>query len=309
MFLISVGCSDPLDDEIAFLQSKTQTDLASLADKLDSGQIRNGQMLTQYSDILSKQRPELATLLDQLARDGTRDGAMYGSLRERVNAAGDASNFLSKEEQVEELQNLKQALSPTLFNDALSDPLNVMADMSAGTLARVNAMSQNQLAGKGENFGAGSQLVGNPSYGNWVGGSGGSSFWQWVGMYAMFSSLSNSISYDRWGRHRRYSYYNDYGRYRYSSPKQRRTQADVWKKTKKSFSTSKRYSSPYSTSRTGSSGLSRQSSQAKTAAGSGFNSQSKFRQNSSKSSYSKSKNNSSFRNSRSSTSRGVSRGK
>jgi len=307
MFLLSVGCSDPLDEKITFLQGKTQSDLSALANKLNSGQIRNATMLNEYAQNVTKARPELATLLSQLATDGSSDGVMFMSLSERVDAAKKASNFLSKEEQVEELENLKQALSPTLFNDALSDPLNVIADMSGGSLARVNSMSQAQLASGGEDFGAGSQLVGNPSYGSWN-NSGGFSFWQWYGMYAMFSSLTNRVSYDRWGRNRRYSYYNDYGRYRYSSPKQRKRQSDVWKKTKKSFSTGQRYSSPYSTARTGSSGLSRQSSQAKTAAGKGFNSQSKFRQNRTKSSYSNN-NNSSFRNSRSNTSRGVRRGK
>jgi len=306
MFLLVFGCSDPLDDEIAFLQTKTQQNLSTLATKLDGGDIRNAMLLTQYATVLKKQRPELDTLLGHLERDGTKEGTMFKGLSERVVAGATASNFMSKEEQAEELQNLVQALDPTLFNDALSDPLNVMADMSAGSLARVNAMSQ--ASSQGEDFGAGSQLVGNPGYGNWVSGSGGSSFWQWYGMYAMFSNFSNPVSYDRWGRHRRYSYYNDYGRYRYSSPKQRRKQTSVWNSTKKSFSTGQRYSSPYSTSRSsGGSSLSRQSSQAKTAATRQAKSTAS-KSSRTKSSYSNN-NNSSFRNSRSSTSRGVSRGK
>lgn len=298
-FFLSVGCSDPMGEKIDALQGIVNNDLTQLTEKLDSGQIRNATMLNQYADILTKQRPELGQLLSQLARDGSSDGVMFNGLKERVRAAKQATNFVSKEEQLHELENLHQALNPILFNDALSDPLNVMADMSKGSLARVNAVSQNQQT-TGEDFGAGSQLVGNPSYGSWS-NSGGSSFWQWYGMYAMFSNLTNPIGYDRWGRNRRYSYHNDYGRYRYSSPKQRKAQTDTWNKTKKSYSTGSRYKSPYSTSRTGSSGLSRQSSQAQTAAVSAASRQSKFSQ--------QRKNNSSFRNSRSSTSRGVSRGK
>jgi hypothetical protein len=174
-------------------------------------------------------------------------------------------------------------------------------------LARVNSISQaqEQTANQSQDFGAGSQLVGNPNYGSWS--SGGNSFWQWYGMYAMFSNLtSGPIGYDRWGRHRGYSYYNDYGRYRYSSPKQRSQQQTTWNQTKKKFSTGQRYSTPYSKSRAGASGLSRRSAQAKSAAGSGFSTSNKFRQQRSSSSYS---NSSSFRNSRSNTSRGVSRGK
>jgi len=302
MFFLVFGCSDPIDGEIEFLQTKTTQSLATLSKKLDDGEVRNAMLLKEYATLMIAQRPELDTLLNHLAKDGTSEGAMFRGLRDRVSVAAVDSNFMSKEEQLEELKNLEQALDPVLFNDALSDPLNVVADMSSGKLARVNAISQER---SGEDFGAGSQLVGNPNYGNWVGGSGGSSFWQWYGMYAMFSNLSNPISYDRWGRHRRYSYYNDYGRYRYSSPKQRRSQSKVWQSTKKSFSTGQRYNSPYSTSRSGSSGLSRKSSQAKSAAGKGFRTTSSY----SKSSYSKSNTSSSFRNSRSSTSRGVSRGK
>lgn len=306
MFLLVVGCSDPLDEQIQFLQGKTQQDLVKLSDKLATGEIRNAMILSQYADTLSKERPQLATLLGRLATDGTSDGAIFKGLSERVEEAKVASNFLSKEDQAQELENLSQALSPTLFNDALSDPINVIADMSGGALARVNAISAGQT-NAGEDFGPGSQLVGNPNYGNWANDGSGFSFWQWYGMYALFSNLSSPISFDRWGRHRRYSYYNDYGRYRYSSPKQRRYQENVWKKTKKSFSTGKRFSTPYSSARTGSAGLSRQSSQARTAAGKSFGTQNKFRSTGTKSSYSK--NNSSFRNSRSTTSRGVSRGK
>lgn len=307
MLLLSVGCSDPLGEQIEFLQNKTQQDLSKLSDKLASGQIRNATLLTQYADILTKQRPELKSLLGQLALDGTNEGVMFNALSDRVREAQSASNFLSKEAQAQELENLAQALNPTLFNDALSDPLNVIADMSSGELARVNALSQSALANTGEDFGPGAQLVGNPNYGNWANDGSGFSFWQWYGMYAFFSNISSPISFDRWGRHRRYSYYNDYGRYRYSSPKQRRYQGDIWKKTRKTFSTGQRYKSPYSTSRTGSSGLSRQSNQAKSAASSGYSTPKNFRQKNTKSSYSKTS--SSFRNSRSSTSRGVSRGK
>ena len=226
-----------------------------------------------------------------------------------MSPTANSENFTSKEQLLDELENINQALSPNLFNDALSDPLNVMADMSKGSLARVNSISQaqEQYANGSGDFGAGSQLVGNPNYGNWSSGSNGTSFWQWYGMYAMFSSLTRGgIGYDRWGRNRGYSYYNDYGRYRYSSPKQRNQQQKVWNRTKKKFSTGQRYATPYSKSRVGASRLSSNSIQAKSAAGTGFSSSNKFRKQRSTSSYS---NSSSFRNSRSTTSRGVSRGK
>lgn len=308
LFAIIGGCSDPLDDSISTLKQQNKVNLSTLEQALDSSKIRNATILSQYSQILEKTRPELAPLLVNLVKDSTSKGPLFQGLSKRVSEATNTANFVSKEEQAQELDNINQALNPTLFNDALSDVVNVVADMSNGELARVNSMSQaqSQQANKSSDFGAGSQMVGNPSYGNWSNNSNGTSFWQWYGMYAMFSNLTNPISYDRWGRNRGYSYYNDYGRYRYSSPKQRKKQSDTWKRTNKKFSTGQRYSSPYSTSRVGSSKLSRQSSQAKTAAGKGFTSPNKFKQTRTKSSYS---NNSSFRNSRSTTSRGTRRGK
>jgi len=304
---IASGCSDPLDDSIDLLKQKTQSSLIALEQQLNANQITNAVILTQYGEIIKKSRPELNPLINQLMIDGTTQGSMYQSLVKRVNEAQVATNFISKNEQAQELENLRQALDPVLFNDALSDIVNVLADMSNGQLPRVNAMSQaqSQQANSSENFGSGSQLVGNPSYGSWS-NNNGMSFWQWYGMYAMFSNLTSPISYDRWGRYRGYSYYNDYGRYRYSSPKQRKKQSNTWNKTTKKFSTGQRYSSPYSKSRVGSSRLSRQSSQAKTAAGKSFTNPNRFKKTRSTSSYS---NNSSFRNSRSTTSRGSSRGK
>lgn len=307
LFAIISGCSDPLDDSINIFKQQNDRKLSTLKTKLDNHHIRNATLLSQYSQVLEKSRPELAPLLTHLVKDATSEGPLFMGLVDRVKAAKIESNFVSKDEQAQELDNINEALNPTLFNDALSDVVNVVADMSKGELARVNSMSQaqSQQANKSENFGPGSQLVGNPSYGNWS-NNNGMSFWEWYGMYALFSNLSSPISFDRWGRHRGYSYYNDYGRYRYSSPKQRKKQSDVWKKTTKKFSTGQRYSSPYSTSRVGSSRLSRQSTRAKTVAGKSFAGNDRFNKARNKSSYS---NNSSFRNSRSSTSRGSRRGK
>ncbi|NRA62410.1 MAG: hypothetical protein HRU25_16215, partial [Psychrobium sp.] len=252
-FVLVSACSDPLDEKIIQLQKQSTTALKTLGQQLDDGQIRNALILKQYSALLVAKRSELRPLLDALAKDATSAGPMYLGLKRRVEDAKTASNFIDKQEQVEELSNIVAALNPTLFGDALSDPVNVIADMSKGELARVNSISQaqSQQANSSENFGAGSQMVGNPNYGSWSSGSGGSSFWQWYGMYAMFSNLTSPISYDRWGRNRGYSYYNDYGRHRYSSPKQRQQQQKTWNNTKKTFSKGQQYSSPYSKSRVG----------------------------------------------------------
>ncbi|PCJ32036.1 MAG: hypothetical protein COA99_16675, partial [Moraxellaceae bacterium] len=148
-------------------------------------------------------------------------------------------------------------------SDALSGPANVLSDMSEGRLPRVNAISrkaeQSQGASKQE---VGQQLVGNPSYGNWRTHSSGRSFWEWYGMYSMFSNFypSRYNYYDRWSSRRGYSYYNDVGRSSFTSPKQYQSQAVTDKKAKfRARKTGGSYNSPYSKQRSGATGLSKTS--------------------------------------------------
>jgi hypothetical protein len=306
LLLALTGCGDDRPEKIAKFQQLAQERIKVLGKMLDDGEIRNANLLKQYTKILEPQKTELAPLLEELSKDGTSKGPMYTSLQRRLSELSNSSNFIDLDQQLDEANNLYQAADPSLFNDMLSDPVNVVADMSGGALARVNAISREAavLANGAEDFGAGSQLVGNPAYGNWQTGSNGMSFWAWYGMYSMFSNVMRGpVSYDRWSSRRNYSYYNDVGRYRYTSPKQAKAQNQTFERTKKQFaSQGKRFDSPYAKSRAGSTSLSRQSSSVPKASTAGkATGGSKFRSN-----YSK---NSNFRDSGSRTTRGVRRGK
>ena len=299
------GCGDDRPEQIAKYQQLTTQRLAQLKTGLESNQLRNATLLQQYSDLLAKQSPELAPLLSELALDASTQGPMFQSLLRRNNDLSTATNFIDLDQQLAEAENVYQATDPSLYNDMLSDPVNVVADLSKGKLARVNSISREAaaLANGSEDFGPGSQLVGNPSYGSWQSDSSGTSFWAWYGMYAMFSNVfQRPIRYDNWSSRRGYSYYNDVGRYRYTSPRQATAQNNTYQQTKKSFERQgKRFDSPYAKPKTGSTSLSRQSASAPKASTTTRTSTSKFR-----SSYSKT---SSFRNSSSRTTRGISRGK
>lgn len=301
------GCGDDRPEKIAQYQQLSQQRLSQLDSMLKAGELRNATLLTQYTRLLKSSKPDLVPLLDELARDATSSGPMYQSLKRRTNELADAANFVDLDQQLEEAQNIYQAADSSLFNDMLSDPVNVVADLSGGQLARVNSISREAaaLANGSEDFGAGSQLVGNPSYGGWQTNSSGMSIWAWYGMYSMFSNVMNPVRYDRWSNNRGYSYYNDVGRYRYTSPKQASAQNRTFENTKKTFnSQGKQFNSPYAKSRTGSTSLSRQSTAAPKTSTAGTrtaSSSSKFRSN-----YSK---DSSFRNSSNRTTRGVRRGK
>ncbi|MBV1915099.1 MAG: hypothetical protein KUG72_06915 [Pseudomonadales bacterium] len=234
----------------------TETSLNRLKRQIDSNQISNTALLTQYAAIVKKDRPEMSQLTNALAQDASTDGPMIRGLEARLSDAksdipGAVSGGIEPAKGVySELLAIETASDPATYGMMLTDPINVLADMSDGTLARVAAMSRDASAriNKAEDFGPGSQLVGNPQYGNWQTNSSGGSFWHWYGQYAFFSTMFRSpIGYSSWGRGRDYSYYNDYGRSSYTSPSQRRSQNSVERKTRDRFNRSgKSFNSPYS---------------------------------------------------------------
>ena len=313
--LILAGCSDPLKDQIIQQTKVSEQRVYQLAEKLTSGNIRNATLINQYAEKVLDIKPNLAPLINEFKKDASVQGPMYKALVDRINTVKTQPNmFVDNQSIYDELLNIYQAADPVLYSDALSDPLNVLADMSDGQLPRINSLSKSQSsqANNAQDFGTGEQLIGNPSYGQWSTGSNGMSFWAWYGMYSMMGDmLGRRTYYDNWGSNRNYSYYNDYGRKRYSSPTQLKNQTALENRTRKSFqSKGKKFTSAYSKNRTGSSSLSSQSRTAQTSANK-FNNASKFKSTSpTKSSYTKnSSKNASFRNSSSSTSRGFKRGK
>jgi len=313
-----VGCGDPIKEQVTTQLPVTEERVALLADAINNGEVRNANLIKKYTDKLSSSKPELNELINEFRKDATTQSSIYKALVDRLNTVKNQPQmFASNQAIFDELINIYQAADPILYSDALSDPLNVLADMSDGELPRVNSLSKSQSmkANTAQDFGTGEQLIGNPNYGQWTTGSNGLSFWEWYGMYALMDNLFDSrrrVYYSDWGRHRNYSYYHDYGRTRYSSPSQLRKQTQIETRTRKSFqSRGQKFNSPYSKNRTGASSLSSQSKTAQTSANRFTKNQtrSKFAKSSNngkKSSYSKS---ASFRNSSNSTSRSFRRGK
>ncbi|TYK67424.1 hypothetical protein CWS31_002545 [Colwellia echini] len=308
--LTLAGCGDPVKEQIEQQLPITEQRVVQLGQALNNGQVRNATLINQYADRVMASKSNLAPLINEFRKDATVNGPMYKALLDRVNTVKNQPQmFESSQARYNELLNIYQAADPVLYSDALSDPLNVLADMSDGQLPRVNSLSksQSQQANNAQDFGTGEQLIGNPNYGSWQTGSNGMSFWAWYGMYSMMGDLfGRRTYYNDWGSRRNYSYYNDYGRTRYSSPSQLKQQSALDTRTQKSFSNSgKKFTSPYSKNRAGSSSLSSQSKTAQTSSN-------RFRSNSVKQSSYASKSSSktsSFRNSSTNTSRGFRRGK
>ncbi|KGJ89302.1 hypothetical protein [Thalassotalea sp. ND16A] len=291
------GCSDPYIAQIQGQTPVTEQRIAQLGDALANGQVRNANLINQYAAKVLELKPDLQPLIAEFKKDASIQGPMYLALLDRVNTVKNQPQMFADNKAIyQELMNIYQAADPVLYSDALSDPLNVLADMSDGALPRINSQNKAQslIDNNAQDFGVGSQLVGNPSYGQWQTNSSGMSFWAWYGMYSMMGNMfgGNRIYYDSWGRNRGYSYYNDYGRSRYTSPSNLRKQNQVETRTRKSFaSKGQKFTSTYNKNRSGSSGLSKQSQNAqKTASKFRSNSSSKFSNKSkfaSKSKYSK----------------------
>lgn len=310
--LLISGCGDPVKEQITQQLPITAQRIELLSQALADGQVRNANLIQQYAERLLKDKPSYQPLIDEFLKDTNTQGPMYRALVERFDTVKNQPQmFANSQARFDELLNIYQAADPVLYSDALSDPLNVLADMSEGTLPRVNSMSKQQslAANNAQDFGTGEQLIGNPAYGSWTTGSNGMSFWAWYGVYSLMGDLfgSRRTYYNDWGRKRNYSYYNDYGRTRYSSPNQLKKQNDLDSRTRKSFQRSgQKFTSAYGKNRTGASSISSQSKSAQTSANR-FASKATNKSRYAKSS--KTAKNASFRNSKSTTSRSFRRGK
>ena len=257
------GCGQSLHERVNDAVGRVEGMLARLGDDLDGGRLRNAELVKEYAAKVAGAKPELRDLTRVLEREATRRGTLYrglatrlGDLKTSLPAKGAANDAYVPA--ANELNSLAEALDPGEFNRALSDPLNVLADLSDGALPRIDAVSAraSRAANGASDFGPGSQLVGNPNYGQWRTDAGGSSFWVWYGQFALMRDLlgGGRIGYGAWAGGRDYSYYHDYGRRNYTSPAARRSQTQVESTARRKFASEGRtFRSPYARSRQGAS--------------------------------------------------------
>ena len=232
-----------------------------LGQDLDRNRLTNAALIDQYAKEVARQKPRLRELAELLGKEGTRHGTLYTGLVNRLDEArrsmpAEGAGADEYTAVATELQSLAEATAPTEFNLALTDPLNVLADLSDGALPRVGAIGKaaSQRANAAENLGPGGQLVGNPHYGQWRTDSGGNSFWVWYGQFALMRDLLGGprVGYGAWAGGRDYSYYHDYGRRNYTSPGARQQQARVESTARRKFASQGRtFSSPYAKQRQG----------------------------------------------------------
>ncbi|QUI64366.1 CHAD domain-containing protein [Pseudoalteromonas sp. A22] len=295
---LMLGCEskeERIQQTITHTLQEASTAINTLGSALDKKQVRNANLLTEYGKVLGQQKPQLSEIAQIISQDATSSGTLYQSLLTRYQSLKSPAPSMNNDDIINQALLLKEAASISLFNDALTDPINVLADMSDGKLARVGAISQQAEQTANGQTGVGNQLVGNANYGEWQTNSNGTSFWMWYGMYRMLGDIVGDVEYGRWSKHRKYSYYSDYGRHRYTSYKSYKRQTELAKRTQQSYQRQgKQFTSPYAKKKSGASGLSRSSNTPSAVT---------------RSSYSRTSSYGSVRNSSSRTSRGVSRGK
>jgi len=255
------GCGGN-DREYRILQAhiqQTQDKIESLRTHLEANRLSNAIRLNHYSRIIAANNPSLKELADTLALEGTPNGLLFASLNERLDelkltvSASDVDIQTIRTASAT-ARSLYSASLDDEFNRALADPVNVLADLSQGQLPRSDAISAQSETGVG--LEPGTQLVGNPTYGQWQSNASGGSFWVWYGQYALLRNVlgGRQYGYSDWSRDRRYSYYHDYGRGNYTSPKQASNQRNTENRAKQKFAREgKSFTSPYARTRNGAS--------------------------------------------------------
>ena len=283
------GCGNRFVEQISVPHQRAVSSVAYLKQQLDDKQLVNALLIDKYATQLSKLKPEYADIAKLLRKEATTQGKAYSGIAKRLAAVNLApTSEQAANASLNELRLIQAAADPYEFNNSLADVVNTLASLSDGKLAVINVPASQQNTAQKSNA-----LVGNPSYGNWKQDSNGRSFWEWYGMYSMFSNVFGGRNYyDSWSSRPNYSYYNKYGRNRWGS------NTDI----SRNYNLSKRYPSKYnrpsaSTRQRYSTTSNRSSSYGKS---SGY--ENKFKNNRSSSSYGSSSRSSSYSSSRSSRS-------
>jgi len=265
---VLAGCGGS-DRAYQILQSDiitVEAKIESLRAHLQSSRLSNAIRLTHYSRKIVEIDPSLEELANTMALEATPQGLLFISLTERLKEFKNSAPIQGAEVKdiaaaSARLQRLYLASLADEFNRALADSVNVLADLSQGQLPRVDAVSSQSEAESG--IEPGTQLVGNPTYGQWQNNSSGGSLWVWYGQYSLLRTVlgGRNYGYSDWSGNRRYSYYHDYGRQNFTSPSQASRQQATESRAKQKFAREgKTFTSPYARKRAG---ASRQVSQRK----------------------------------------------
>jgi len=230
LLLLLSACGNDYAEQTQKNYQTVEQHLKELGSKLDRKQLTNAKIVDIYAKKLSLINPEMQPVADALVKDTTRQGSLYQGLLQRLHKINrEPENKQQFDQASQSLSSIDAGADPIIFNDALIDLINTMAELSDGQLNTISIPKDSQAANaRGETITPGSYLIGNPGYGEYRQDNSGRSFWHWYGQYAFFSSLFRGGMYNRyptyyndWNSRARYSHYRDYGRNTYGSNQDR----------------------------------------------------------------------------------------
>jgi hypothetical protein len=149
---------------------------------------------SQNGDVFKKYKTEYNNLLERDILQKIKSKTFNG---EDLNELKNFNN---------EVERLNSTITPKRFDENFVDYINIVASLSPSIDPVV--VSKADLNAKSA---VGSQLVGNPQYGQWEQNSSGDMFWNFFAAYMFLDFLEDS----RYGGYNRG--YNSYGSHRYSS--------------------------------------------------------------------------------------------
>ncbi|VAW67554.1 FIG00536496: hypothetical protein [hydrothermal vent metagenome] len=300
--LLLSGCGNRFEEDLRLKHKSVKAAISYLEGQIVDRQMTNILLIIKYANRIIQIKPDYKDVALLLKKESTTEGKAFQSLLKRLNSVNLVpTSEAAAAQSLQELQLISVAADEVEFNNNLADVVNTLASFSDGELAVVDVPASDKSSAQKVNA-----LVGNPSYGNWQRGSDGRSFWEWYGMYAMFSNLTGSrYYYDSWSSRPHYSYYNRYGRTRWGSGSDVSRNYNLSKSypskyNKPSAATKSRYATSSSRSSSFGSGGSRSSSKSASRSSSSSKGTSGSRSSSSRySSYGSSSRSSSFSSSRS----------
>lgn len=283
--LLLSGCGNRYQEQLTQLYQRDQQSLAELKDQLDKRQLANALLIDKYAIKLMEFKPDYSDVASLLKKEATSRGNAYIALQKRLQQVNlEPKDEASAAAALQELELINAAADPIEFNNALGDVVNTLASLSDGQLPVVNVPPSQVATAKQANA-----LIGNPAYGQWKQGNDGRSFWEWYGMYALFSNVMGGRSYyNSWAGRPHYSYYGNYGRSRWGSDRDINRNVNLSKKnpsrynqpsraTQSRYSTAARRSSSYAGSSSKYSGSNRSSAYGSSSRSSSYSSSRGFR--------------------------------
>lgn len=158
--------------------NQIEQNIATINSKLQNNEMPHAVLLKQYADKITASNPDYADTVKLLAQVAMPHNPKVEDFSKRLETLKKSpSSIGSKEEIMAEENSLAFVTTPDNYDKSLIDPINTIAALSNGTLARLDGGSSTP----------GADLVGNPQYGQWKEQSDGSSIWEWLGPYLLFS--------------------------------------------------------------------------------------------------------------------------